>query len=41
MDDYDKRLQQLREEYKKCEDPVRREVMRRQARALEISRGNK
>lgn len=41
MNDYEKKLQQLREEYKKCEDPVKREVIRRQARAIELSRGNK
>lgn len=41
MDKYEERINQLREEYKRADDPVKREVIKRQARALEISKGEK
>ena len=34
------KLQKLREEYKNA-GPVKKEIIKRQARALELSRGNK
>ena len=35
----EEKLSKLREEYRKTGDPVKREVIKRQARALEISEG--